>query len=123
MLQQHAPPTHITPPLYLFPFGNGSLPCQRPSSNPLAIGCWAGGSIVTAPSLEVTLAPCAHTAILLLHTTSRGRRGRRWGRTGRRGRRRRRSRRRGWRWGRGPRPQFQDEEAPWDGAHDDASAR
>merc|ERR1719251_103334 len=85
MLQQRALPTHITPPHYLFPIGKGSLPCQQPSSNPLAIGCWAGGSILTAPVLQGLPAPCAHTAIRLLHTASRGRRGRRWGRTRRRG--------------------------------------
>merc|ERR1719277_2384690 len=83
MLQHHALPTHVAPPSYPFPvIGTGSLPCQRPSLNPLAVGSWASGSIQTAPLLQGLPAPCAHTAIRLLHTASRRWRGRGRGRRG-----------------------------------------
>lgn len=62
----------------------------QPSSNLLAHGCWAGTalSLLKAPCLVAgSVAPCAHTAIRLVHTSPRWWRGRRWGRTRRRGRR------------------------------------
>merc|ERR1719330_1484490 len=62
---------------------------QRPSSSLLAHGCWTGTalSLLKAPCLVAgRVAPCAHTAIRLVHTTPRWGCGRRWGRTRRPGR-------------------------------------